>query len=96
MTVYVDDFRAPATVGRLKARWSHLTADNREELHAFATRIGLRRSWFQDKGDGRWHYDVTDTLRDKAIAAGATAIGLREMGSFVSARRKQEEADRGD
>lgn len=96
MTVYVDDFRAPATVGRLKARWSHLTADNRDELHTFAGRIGLKRAWFQDKGDGRWHYDVTDTLRDKAIAAGAQSIGLREMGTFVSTRRKQEEANRGD
>lgn len=32
MTVYVDDMRRPATVGRISARWSHLTADTREEL----------------------------------------------------------------
>jgi Protein of unknown function (DUF4031) len=52
MTVYVDDWRQAAKVGRLNARWSHLTVgpfDDPEELHAFAARIGLRRSWFQDK-----------------------------------------------
>jgi hypothetical protein len=48
VTVYVDDFRMPARVGRLYANWSHLTADTKDELHAFAVDIGLRRSWFQD------------------------------------------------
>ena len=88
--IYVDDFRCPARVGRLNARWSHLTADTRDELHEFAARIGLRRSWFQDKGDGRWHYDVTDPKREQAIAAGAKSVGIREMGEIVRARRLQE------
>lgn len=48
MTVYVDDFRTQARVGGISGRWSHLIADTREELHAFASRIGLRRAWFQD------------------------------------------------
>lgn len=48
MTVYVDDFRIPARVGRYNARWSHLFADTRSELHAFAAQIGLRCEWFQD------------------------------------------------
>ena len=94
MTVYVDDFRVPARVGRLSARWSHLTVgpdDNLDELHEFATRIGLQRRWFQNKGWPRDHYDVTDTKRDAAIAAGAVPIGWREAGEMraeaVQARR---------
>ena len=48
MTVYVDDARIPARVGRWDSSWSHLFADTQDELHAFAARLGLRRSWFQD------------------------------------------------
>jgi hypothetical protein len=94
MTVYVDNFRVPATVGRLRARWSHLTADTHDELHAFAQSIGLRRAWFQGQcKHGRcvpcphWHYDVTDTKRQEAIGAGAKPIDLRAMGALMSARR---------
>jgi hypothetical protein len=74
MSVYIDDMRMYATVGTLSARWSHLTADTKEELHAFAERLGMRRSWFQDKPNGLWHYDVTDNKRKRAIAMGALCI----------------------
>lgn len=98
MTVYVDNFRTPATVGRIKARWSHLTADTPDELHAFAARLGQRREWFQAKCkhgacpsvEGvcvHFHYDVVDRKRTLAIEMGAKAIDLREMGALVSARR---------
>lgn len=90
MTVYVDNFRAPARVGRISGRWSHLTADDRDELHAFAERLGLQRSWFQDKGDGYWHYDVTDAKRAEAIRLGAVPIDIRDMGAFISGRRRRE------
>lgn len=99
MTVYVDNFRIPATVGNLRARWSHLTADTKDELHAFAERIGLKRSWFQQK-DGpkgvQWHYDVTDTKRAEAIAAGATPLEIREMGAFISERRLARDREAGE
>ena len=42
MTVYVDNYRRPTTIGRLNGRWSHLTADTPTELHTFAGRLGLR------------------------------------------------------
>lgn len=98
MTVYVDNYRRPATVGRIRARWSHLTADTPEELHAFAARLGHRREWFQARckhascpvRDGvcaHFHYDVVDARRDAAIALGAKAIDIRELGAIVSARR---------
>lgn len=83
VTVYVDDWRQLARVGRITARWSHLTVgpdDDLAELHDFAARIGLRRSWFQDKPWPRAHYDVTDAKRGQALAAGAVPITWREAG----------------
>lgn len=71
MTVYVDDAFIPARVGRINAKWCHLTADTIAELNEFASSIGLRRTWFQNKPVGRWHYDVTESLRAKAIMRGA-------------------------
>lgn len=88
MTVYVDDYRVPASVGRLSGRWSHLFAgpdDDIAELHAFAERIGLRRSWFQAKGWPRDHYDVTESKRQEAIRAGAVPVTWREGGEMRAA-----------
>ena len=87
MTVYVDNWRQPARIGRLSARWSHLTADSPAELHTFAACLGLRRAWYQDKGH-RWHYDVTESKRRQAITLGARPIGWREMSELVTARRE--------
>lgn len=75
MTVYVDDMRMRARVGRIEARWSHLMADSDTELHAFAARLGLRRSWAQYPGTWKSHYDLTDTKRTQALRQGAVAIG---------------------
>jgi len=89
MAVYVDDARIPATVGRIRGRWSHLFADSQVELHAFASRIGLRRSWFQPGRSygGRpsryWHYDVTDSMRERAIRAGAVPVGIRDVRALL-------------
>lgn len=102
MTVYVDDMRLPARVGRLKARWSHLVTDNPDltELHTFAASIGLRRSWFQDDrlapGDrGRPHYDVTDTKRRAAIAAGAVPIPADDTLQIIRCARAAAEGTKG-
>ena len=84
MTVYVDDIRIPARVGRMTARWSHLTVgpdDDIAELHAFAARLGLRRVWFQDKPWPHAHYDVTDSKRLQAIKNGAVAVTWRDAGA---------------
>lgn len=102
MTVYVDDARIQATVGRYRDRWSHLTADTVEELHAFADRIGLRRTWFQTCkstlcGGGRpanrdtcphWHYDVTESKRAQALASGAEEMDMRRWSELITARRE--------
>jgi len=89
MTVYVDDMRKPATIGRLEARWSHLTADTEDELHAFAAELGLPRRTAQFPGTWKSHYDVTDFMRDRAIALGAVAIGYASAEAVASLRRKR-------
>lgn len=101
MVVYVDDYRVWAQVGRGRpARWSHLIADTREELHAFAARLGLRRAWFQDpvvsgkpmaarpgsRHAQMWHYDVTETKRQEAIRLGAVAVTSRELTEIIRRR----------
>lgn len=91
MTVYVDDMRMPARVGRLQARWSHLMADTDEELHAFAARLGLKRSWHQKPGTAISHYDVTDSRRQEALRLGAVPIGYMSRESMDLIRRKRDQ-----
>jgi hypothetical protein len=93
MTVYVDDFQTQARVGRISARWSHLCCgpfDDPAELHEFADRIGLRRSWYQGPPKHPWprsHYDVTEAKRQEAIKAGAVPITWRDLGRQVAAAK---------
>src|SRR5690348_16959577 len=89
--IYVDDWQQQARVGRHNTRWSHLTCgpfDDLAELHEFAARIGLRRSWFQAKPWPRAHYDVTEPKRQQALAAGAVAITWRETGLHIIRARE--------
>ncbi|SLC05796.1 Uncharacterised protein [Mycobacteroides abscessus subsp. massiliense] len=95
MTVYIDDMRRPARVGRIQAKWSHLMADTDKELHAFAARLGLRRSWFQHEGKVTAHYDVTDTKRQEAIKLGASQIGYMSRESMDLLRRRRQRRDAG-
>lgn len=71
MAIYVDDEQIPWR-GKL---WCHLVADSLPELHEFAISIGLKRAWFQEKSAFP-HYDVTVSVRDRAIRQGAV-IGDR-------------------
>ncbi|MBN7458585.1 DUF4031 domain-containing protein [Mycobacteroides abscessus subsp. abscessus] len=89
MTVYVDDMRMSARVGRIQARWSHLQADTDDELHEFAERLGLKRSWFQKPGTAIAHYDVTDSKRAEAIRLGAREIGYMSRESMDLIRRRR-------
>lgn len=66
MAVYVDD---ECIEWRGKV-WCHMVADTPDELHAFAARIGLRRAWFQSQSVYP-HYDVTLSIRSKALQLGA-------------------------
>lgn len=79
MTCYVDEARiwAPTTIRCFAGGSSHLTADTVEELHAFASRIGLRRAWFQ--GGRVPHYDLTMARREDALRAGARFVAAKDQ-----------------
>lgn len=84
MTVYVDNMRRRARVGRINARWSHLMADTHTELEEFARRLGLAPVWLQHAGDHLEHYDVTDTVRAQAVKMGAQPMKYgRESGLYT-------------
>jgi hypothetical protein len=91
VTVYVDDLFDYGELARAKGlrwtQWAHLTADTRDELHAFATRLGLKRAWFQDHPT-RWHYDVTAGKRAQAIRLGAVAVTTAELARMTRRRRE--------
>ncbi|WP_018306318.1 DUF4031 domain-containing protein [Desulfitobacterium hafniense] len=58
----------------------HLVSPDLGELHQFARRLGLRRSWFQEHNPKWPHYDVTsETLRQRAVEMGAVMVGSREI-----------------
>lgn len=73
---YPDSMIAPAA-RRYGKKWSHLTADTPEELHAFAILIGLKRQWCSDVVQPtarRLHYDIRPPARVRAVECGAVEI----------------------
>lgn len=84
MTVYVDDMRAG--FGRMVM--CHMIADNDDELHAMAARIGVARRWWQypAKTSGS-HYDIALTKRALAVQAGAVEITLKQCAAMNARRR---------
>ena len=70
MSVYVDELRNYPVSPRWRyGQACHMTADTLEELHAFAGKLELRRSWFQPHE--RWpHYDLTAKRRAMAVSLG--------------------------
>lgn len=71
MAILVDEAHWPWR-GRM---WAHLASDTSvDELMAFAARLGLPARAFQ--GD---HYDITDELRECAIAEGARPVDSRTI-----------------
>jgi hypothetical protein len=88
MAVYVDNAIFPWR-GR---RWAHLMADELDELHAFAARLGIPRVKFQDRRSGA-HYDIDEATRTTALRLGAVAVsrtgdraGMRAI--IANARRQ--------
>jgi hypothetical protein len=73
---------------RWGTKWCHMWADkpeDEEELHRIAKAIGLRRAYFQCRGDTTIahhrrfpHYDLIPSKRALAIKAGAIEGDLRE------------------
>lgn len=90
MTVYVDDMRRPADLTGRPARWSHLMADTHDELMQAALDLGLRSEWIQHEGTYREHFDVTETVRQRAIAAGIAQPMPYPRGTGELLARKRE------
>ena len=76
MTVYVDD----AIWHWAGRKWCHLMADDTDELHRFAFRLGLLPSSYQGPPKtSAPHYDITGIERDRAVTLGAVACGRDEI-----------------
>jgi len=59
--------------------WSHMVSDlSVDELHDFAHRLGLKRSWFQPRKHLP-HYDITANKREQAIRLGAVPVSSRDL-----------------
>lgn len=80
--IYVDDLRpvrrAAGCFGTRVSHSCHMFADNRDELHAFAKKIGLKKAYFHYRG-ATSHYDLTVTKRQLAMAQGAAEVGTKSI-----------------
>jgi hypothetical protein len=56
-------------------------------LHAFAAKIGLRRSWFQSVAGKMPHYDLNESKRSQAKRCGATYLTRNDTVSVIRAWR---------
>ncbi len=84
MTVYVDDVRH--SFGRMIM--CHMWADSEDELHAEAAALGLNRHWFQEPPKASWkHYDVSLSVKAKALARGAVLTDKYGPVEFTARQR---------
>jgi len=90
LTVYVDDWRQRATIRQRDDRWSHLLADDPDELHAMAARLGIPPRGYQRhrRSPALNHYDLPESLRLQAIELGAVAITWRELARLTREWRR--------
>jgi hypothetical protein len=59
-----------------------MIADNHDELHEIAEKIGLSKRWFQnDKYIG--HYDICESMKTKALKLGAVEIENKKLASII-------------
>lgn len=81
--ILVDELKEYDNGPRGHRWWCHMMTDDLTdtglaELHAMATRIGLKRAYFQNKGRLP-HYDLTPSKRTLAVRCGAQEVSGREM-----------------
>lgn len=89
MAIYVDALESWGWKMRgREVRSCHMFTDSLdlEELHSFAERIGMRRTWFQIHKVAP-HYDLTENRRSAAVLFGAIEVGRREASAIWRARR---------
>jgi Protein of unknown function (DUF4031) len=74
--VYVDD----AIWNWQGLKWCHLLADDIDELHGFAARLGISRASYQGPPKTTApHYDLTGFERVRALALGAKPCSRQEI-----------------
>jgi hypothetical protein len=74
--VYVDD----AIWNWQGLKWCHLLADDIDELHRFARRLGIRVASYQGPPKtSAPHYDLTGFERSRALALGAKPCSREEI-----------------
>lgn len=79
--MYVDDM-FKYSIGRYRGmKMSHMIGTNDDELHAMASRLGIRRHF---QGD---HYDICMASRVKALRMGAVEISMRQLSAMAMLRR---------
>lgn len=90
--IYVDTLINYGWVLRGKRVEScHMLADTLEELHAMATKIGMKLSWFQMSTNGTPHYDLVKSRRDRAIVLGAKELNRKEVVEKMAEIRLKDE-----
>ena len=66
---------------------SHLLADSTEELEAIAAELGLKAEWMQHRGEPSEHYDVSQSVKRRALKLGAVQVKPRDLVAIIRARR---------
>jgi hypothetical protein len=85
---YVDSVRDYPDARLRHTRFCHLLADTREELHEMADALGVPERFFQDH-PWRWHHDLPEQLRARAVELGAREVTLHEVGALLRRRRAE-------
>ena len=93
MTIYVDD-----PIWHWQGlKWCHLLADDADELHRFATRLGIKRASFQSAPKVTApHYDLTGYERVRAMAMGAVPCDRHQIVAVLRRMRRCELVPPGD
>jgi hypothetical protein len=85
---YVDTVRSYPDAGLRYTEFCHLLADSRDELHAIAAAVGMPRWTFQDH-PWRWHYDLPEHLRPRAVELGAREVTMHVVGALLKQRKAE-------
>lgn len=86
MTIYVDPMLSclPSNAWPYESA-CHMFADDLDELHELAVKVGLRRDWFQNRAFLP-HYDLTERKRRQAIRLGAVDVDHAFTVRFMRSR----------
>ena len=85
--VYVDDMYI-SSIGQFgRMKMSHMTADTTEELLEMVDKIGLNKKWIQYAGTWKEHFDVSMSLRKKAVENGAKEVTMREGNEILKLKK---------